>query len=115
MECVAYDHEFVAEMGRRHDEWSSPAAVAARARGKLQRPAAKGKGKRVQKARRPRRGSDIETDSASAFEPESEDEKSDDASADVRPRRQKKSLPAPQSPHNLSLDGELSDLTDLEE
>ncbi|KAJ7639977.1 hypothetical protein DFH06DRAFT_1430546, partial [Mycena polygramma] len=55
MECISYDHEFVAEMGRRYDPRNTPAAQKRPKAEKASQPKTETKGKQVQKAR-PRRG-----------------------------------------------------------
>ncbi|KAJ6471592.1 hypothetical protein C8R47DRAFT_745030 [Mycena vitilis] len=114
MECISYDHEFVAEMSRRYDLWNPSAAAAARKRQKAEKtslPRTKSKGKRVQKAP-PRRSND---ESGSDFAPESEEMESEsDGAIRFRGRRLERARIDPPQSLNLGWDDELSDLTETE-
>ncbi|KAJ7689956.1 hypothetical protein B0H17DRAFT_599853 [Mycena rosella] len=69
MQCVSYDHEFVADMARRHEIWNTPEAVAQRTRKKKQRATTR---KRTVR----KRASTPVDDSDSDFAVESEDSES---------------------------------------
>ncbi|KAF8217406.1 hypothetical protein K438DRAFT_1924915 [Mycena galopus ATCC 62051] len=109
MECISYNHELVAEMARRHEDWNvAPVPVQP-----VQRAGATKRRKRVSKTATRRICSDSST---SDYSPESESE--DGASADLfaeRARRQKRAHV--DEPLRLSLglgcDSSMSDLTEL--
>ncbi|KAJ7022452.1 hypothetical protein C8F04DRAFT_1137956 [Mycena alexandri] len=132
LECVSYDHAFVAELARRY---AAQGGVGRQAKptkslgSKKVKTKSKGKGKAKQPP-----NADSDNESGSAFAPESEDSDWESNQIQPRPRRQKKKLedrppnelspelgsPAPQleAPSRsrtpkLGLDESMSDLTEL--
>ncbi|KAJ7446573.1 hypothetical protein FB451DRAFT_1375863 [Mycena latifolia] len=114
MQCVSYDHEFAADMGRRFAKWNRPTTVGTRKGGaagkKNQRPT-----KRKQTQLRKRASPPTSDDSDSDFSMESE--KSDSVASVLRVQlrsRQsdREACPSPHSPSGSVWDEEMSDLTD---
>ena len=102
MKCVSYDHEFNAEMARRHDAWNAVSPVAARApearRAQRQtRGAVKGK---LSRKRPSNRTADEDSDCGSDYSAEPEAE---GPLPRMRLRRRKKDS-------RLAYDEEMSDL-----
>ncbi|KAF7348787.1 hypothetical protein MVEN_01398400 [Mycena venus] len=110
LECVSYTHDLVADMAHQLDRWVPPSAKRKTSEHRTAPSRRKGKGSNVNvpKAptrRRPRRspGFDTDTESGSAYAPESEDPASESRTEQRSSRAQSRKEKQQHRPHGQSL------------